>query len=116
MHGWGTRMLLKECLDQGVSKTELSRRFGVSRRTIYEWIETGQLDLDRLRTANHVVQEHVRHYPHSDRNGGVIRTERRRMVRARHGPFPEGSQAIEETGDLVCEVREILASHRRIAS
>lgn len=46
MHGWGTRMLLKECLDQGVSKTELSRRFGVSRRTIYEWIETGQLDRD----------------------------------------------------------------------
>ena len=46
MHGLGTRMLLKECLDQGVSKTELSRRFGVSRRTIYEWIETGQLDRD----------------------------------------------------------------------
>ncbi len=46
MHGWGTRMLLKECLAQGVSKTELSRRFGVSRRTIYEWIETGQLDRD----------------------------------------------------------------------
>ena len=34
MHGLGTRMLLKECLDQGVSKTELLRRFGVSRRTI----------------------------------------------------------------------------------
>ena len=46
MHGLGTRMLLKECLDQGVSKTELSRRFGVSRRTIYEWIETGRLDRD----------------------------------------------------------------------
>ena len=46
MHGWETRMLLKHYLERGVSKTELSRRFGVSRRTIHEWIETGQLDRD----------------------------------------------------------------------
>ena len=46
MHGWERRMLLRECLERGVSKAELSRRFGVSRRTIYEWIETGQLDRD----------------------------------------------------------------------
>ena len=39
-------MLLKHYLERGVSKTELSRRFGVSRRTIHEWIETGQLDRD----------------------------------------------------------------------
>ena len=44
MHGWETRMLLKHYLERRVSKTELSRRFGVSRRTIHEWIETGQLD------------------------------------------------------------------------
>ena len=37
-------MLLKHYLDQGVSKAELSRRFGVSRRTIHYWIETGRLD------------------------------------------------------------------------
>ena len=37
-------MLLKHCLDQGVSKAELSRRFGMSFRTIHYWIETGQLD------------------------------------------------------------------------
>ena len=46
MHGWKTRMRLKQYLDEGVSKTELSRRFGVSRRTIHHWIETGQLDRD----------------------------------------------------------------------
>ena len=46
MHGWETRMRLKQYLDEGVSKTELSRRFGVSRRTIHHWIETGQLDRD----------------------------------------------------------------------
>ena len=46
MHGWETRMLLRHYLERGVSKTELSRRFGVSRRTIHEWIETRQLDRD----------------------------------------------------------------------
>ena len=39
-------MLLRHYLEQGVTKAELSRRFGVSRRTIHEWIETGQLDRD----------------------------------------------------------------------
>ena len=39
-------MRLKHYLEQGMSKAELSRRFGVSRRTIHEWIETGQLDRD----------------------------------------------------------------------
>jgi transposase len=33
-------------LEQGVGKTELARRFGVSRRTVYHWIETNQLDRD----------------------------------------------------------------------
>ena len=46
MHGWETRMLLKYYLERGVSKAELSRRFGVSRRTIHEWVETGQWDRD----------------------------------------------------------------------
>ena len=46
MHGWETRMRLKYYLDQGVSKSELSRRFGISRRTIHHWIATGQLDRD----------------------------------------------------------------------
>ena len=39
MYGWETRMLLKHYLDQGVSKAELSRRFGVSRATIHHWTE-----------------------------------------------------------------------------
>ena len=46
MYGWETGMLLKRYLDQGVSKTELSRRFAVNRRSIHYWIETGQLDRD----------------------------------------------------------------------
>ena len=39
-------MLLKHYLDRGVSKVELSRRFGVNRRTIHNWVDTGQLDRD----------------------------------------------------------------------
>ncbi len=39
-------MLLKHYLDQGASKAELSRRFGVNRRTIHNWVMTGQLDRD----------------------------------------------------------------------
>ena len=46
MHGMETRMLLKHCLEDGESKSELARRFGVSRRTIHHWIESGQLDRD----------------------------------------------------------------------
>ena len=43
MHEWGTRMLLKQYLDQGLTKAELSRRFGVSRRTIHYWIESARV-------------------------------------------------------------------------
>ena len=39
-------MLLKRYLDRGVSKAELSRRFGVNRRTIHNWVDSGQLDRD----------------------------------------------------------------------
>ena len=46
MYGWEIRMQLRHYLERGVSKAELSRRFGVSRRTIHAWIESGQLDRD----------------------------------------------------------------------
>lgn len=46
MHRRETRVLLRHYLEQGVSKSELAKRFGLSRRTIYHWIETDQLDRD----------------------------------------------------------------------
>ena len=46
MYGWEIRMQVGHYLERGVSKAELSRRFGVSRRTIHAWIESGQLDRD----------------------------------------------------------------------
>jgi transposase len=39
-------VLLRHYLEQGVGKTELAKRFGVSRRTVYHWIQTAQLDRD----------------------------------------------------------------------
>ena len=48
MHEWETRMLLKHYLERGVSKAELSRRFGVNRRTIHRWVEGGQLERELL--------------------------------------------------------------------
>ena len=42
MHDWETRMRLKHYLELGMTKAELSRRFGVSRRTVHYWIESGQ--------------------------------------------------------------------------
>ena len=46
MYSRETRVLLRHYLEQGVGKAELARRFGVSRRTVYHWIETDQLDRD----------------------------------------------------------------------
>lgn len=44
MYSRERRVLLRHYLEQGVGKTELARRFGVSRRTVYHWIETAQLE------------------------------------------------------------------------
>ena len=44
MYGREQRVLLRHYLEQGVTKAALARQLGVSRRTIYQWLETGQLD------------------------------------------------------------------------
>jgi transposase len=49
MHGREQRVLLRHYLERGLSKAEVARELGISRRTVYHWITTGQLDreLDR---------------------------------------------------------------------
>jgi transposase len=37
-------VLLRHLLDEGLSKTAIAQRLGVSRRIIYHWLATGQLD------------------------------------------------------------------------
>lgn len=46
MFGREQRVLLRHYLEQGVTKTAIAELVGVSRRTVYYWIETGQLDRD----------------------------------------------------------------------
>ncbi len=46
MYGWDTLVLLRHLLDEGLSKTAVARRLGVSRRVVYHWLATGQLDRD----------------------------------------------------------------------
>jgi len=40
-------MLLRHYVEQGLSKAEIARRLGVSRRTLHHWIATGQLDREQ---------------------------------------------------------------------
>src|SRR5437660_9964822 len=43
MFGRERRVLLKDYLDQGLSKTAIAERLGIGRRTVYHWLATGQL-------------------------------------------------------------------------
>ena len=44
MFGRETRVLLRHYLEQGMSKAAIARQVGVSRRTVYRWIASSQLD------------------------------------------------------------------------
>jgi transposase len=44
MYGREQRVLLRHYLERGLSKAQVARELGVSRRTVYHWIATGQLD------------------------------------------------------------------------
>ncbi len=42
--GRETRVLLRQYLEQGMSKAAVVRRLGISERTVYRWTAAGQLD------------------------------------------------------------------------
>lgn len=44
MYDWEPRVLLRHYLEQGLSKTAIAERIGISRRCIYKWIAHGDLD------------------------------------------------------------------------
>lgn len=44
MYGREQRVLLRHYLERGLSKAGIARELGVSRRTVYHWIESGQLE------------------------------------------------------------------------
>ncbi len=61
MHGWETRMLLRHYLERGVTRAELSRRFGVDRRTIHRWVSGGQLERDAGGGTQYTARPGVEH-------------------------------------------------------
>ena len=46
MHGIEKRIEMRRFLEQGVSKAATARALGISRRTIYNWIASGELERD----------------------------------------------------------------------
>ena len=46
MFGLEKRLLMRRYLEEGVSKAATARALGISRRTIYNWIEAGELERD----------------------------------------------------------------------
>jgi transposase len=44
VYGWDTLVLLRHLLEQGLSKTAIAARLGVSRRVLYDWLAAGELD------------------------------------------------------------------------
>jgi len=46
VYGWERLVLLKHLLEEGLKKTAIAERLGVSRRLVHHWIQTGQLELD----------------------------------------------------------------------
>lgn len=46
MIGWESRMLLRPYLAEGLSKSAIAERLGVSRKAVTRWIQNGELDRD----------------------------------------------------------------------
>jgi transposase len=46
VYGWDKVVLLKHLLEQQLSKAAIARQLGVSRRIVYHWIASGQLERD----------------------------------------------------------------------
>ena len=77
MIGWERRVLLRHYLDEGLTVTEISRELGISRQTIYRWINEGELDRDleevrygprppvptKLDAYKAIVRERLEEYP-----------------------------------------------------
>lgn len=46
MIGWEDRVLFRHYLEEGMTKTAIAERLGISRRTVGRWIRKGELDRD----------------------------------------------------------------------
>jgi len=80
MIGREKRVLLRHYLEQGLEKTAIARELGIHRRTVYHWIETGQLD----RTVD---EQPVQYGPR--KKGPSKLDPYKAMIRARLAEFPK---------------------------
>jgi len=79
VYGWDTLVLLKHLLDQGLKKTAIAERLGVSRRLIYHLIATGQLERDLAAPL-----------PHRTRSSAVSKlAPYHGIITTRLGTYPE---------------------------
>ena len=46
MYGIEKRLLMRQLLEQGLNKSAVAKRLGISRRTLYNWIAAGELARD----------------------------------------------------------------------
>jgi transposase len=46
VYGWERLVVLRDLLDQGLSKAAIARQLRVTRRIVYYWLEAGQLERD----------------------------------------------------------------------
>ncbi len=46
MYGIELRIRMRRLIEQGMSKAATARTLGISRRTVYNWIESGELERD----------------------------------------------------------------------
>ena len=80
MIGRETRVLLRHYLERGMSKAAIARQVGVSRRTVYRWTASGQLDRE-------LDDEAVRYGPRPSRPSKL--DPYKGIVRARLAEYPE---------------------------
>ena len=119
MIGWERRVLLRHYLDEGLTVTEISRELGISRQTIYRWINAGELDRDleevrygprppvptKLDPYKAIVRERLEEYPEL--------TAVRLLAEIRAAGYPGGYTQLKE---YVRRVGPILLWSRRSGS
>ena len=80
MIGREARVLLRHYLEQGMRKAAVARQVGVSRRTVYRWIASGQL-------GRELDDEAVRYGPRSSRPSKL--DPHKGIIRARLAEYPD---------------------------
>ena len=108
MFGREQRMLLRHYLEQRLSKAAIARLIGVSRRTVYHWIASGQLDRELDDVA---VRYQEPGHPETPgkmtpaRSGEIVSSELFAACQHEEKPTPPGARGAVK-GRRACSVCE----------